>query len=958
MRYVFGDCELDTSLRELRRAGERRHVEPQVFDVLAHLIDNRDRAVSKGELLDRVWGDRYVSEAALTSRIKSARQAVGDDGTRQSLIQTVRGHGYRFVGDVRLSAAGHAAAEEAAHTDAASPALHGRDEELAALRRELRRVLGGGHGLAFVTGGPGLGKTTLVETFLALCAAVPGLVIGQGTCVEQYGSGEPYLPVLQAVTGICRGDAGQVVADLLEEHAPTWLVNLPGVLAGRDVAGLQVRTLGSTRDRMLREFGDALTAVAHRHPVVLVLEDLQWSDHATASLLGWLGSRLAAARVLVVGTYRRAELEARRHPLAGVVAELRAHGHCSELRLQPLDVDAVTRCARQQLGEAPDDVLVDVLHRRTDGNPLFVTNVLRSWVDRGLLRSEGGIVRPVVGMNELAADVPADLRELIVQQVQRLDDHQRTVLEAGSVAGRDFPAAAVAAAVGDDTEAIEGSLAALARTSQFIDERSGMSWPAHPPTGQYAFTHDLYRSVIHDSVPPARRARLHSLVGRWLERAVGPVAEQHAAELALHYVEADEPSSAASYLRIAAEQALQRNAHADAVLHARAGLQRVTAIADPVAAARAEITLQTLLATGLIPLRGWADSEVEQAYRRACVLGERLEGDPYAFRALYGLATLHEYRAEYERSGALMEQGLARTGAETKDASLIVSHELLACSLYHQGRFGQALDNASSGLQLYDPDRHLALMAGAGEDPAVACHAWAAHASWFLGDEDAALEHMARALELAEDDRRAFSLAYAHEQAAALHQHRDQPDLVGRHAAIVARLGAQHGYPYRQATGAVFHGWATAVGGAFARGRAELDDGIDRYRATGAAMDLPYFLALRAQAALRADDTAAAGAALDEAFALVSARPAYFYVPELVRLRGVGRLAEGDLEAAEQLLLEARRAARTMGSPPLRARVEATLADMRATSDATRNGPGTDASCGARASQQDARRDG
>jgi pimeloyl-ACP methyl ester carboxylesterase/DNA-binding winged helix-turn-helix (wHTH) protein len=99
-RYEFGDCQVDLARLELRRAGSRVHVEPQVFDVLAHLIRHRDRVVTKGELLDTVWGDRFVSESALTSRIRAARSAVGDDGGTQRVIRTAHGRGYRFVADI------------------------------------------------------------------------------------------------------------------------------------------------------------------------------------------------------------------------------------------------------------------------------------------------------------------------------------------------------------------------------------------------------------------------------------------------------------------------------------------------------------------------------------------------------------------------------------------------------------------------------------------------------------------------------------------------------------------------------------------------------------------------------------------------------------------------------------------------------------------------------------------
>ena len=103
VRHVFGDVVLDTDRYELRRAGEPVHVEPQVFDVLALLLANRHRVVPKTELLDTVWGDRFVGESALTSRIKAARQAVGDDGSAQKVIRTVHGRGYRFVADVQVA---------------------------------------------------------------------------------------------------------------------------------------------------------------------------------------------------------------------------------------------------------------------------------------------------------------------------------------------------------------------------------------------------------------------------------------------------------------------------------------------------------------------------------------------------------------------------------------------------------------------------------------------------------------------------------------------------------------------------------------------------------------------------------------------------------------------------------------------------------------------------------------
>src|SRR3954468_9939798 len=135
LKYSFGVCDLDTDLFELRRAGVPVPIEPQVFNVLAYLVEHRDRVVSKNEVLDNVWGDRFVSESALTTRIKAARRAIGDDGQQQRLIKTLHGRGYRFVAEVRVGEFGRTAvgSEPDTATDASSPArwpMVGRNREL------------------------------------------------------------------------------------------------------------------------------------------------------------------------------------------------------------------------------------------------------------------------------------------------------------------------------------------------------------------------------------------------------------------------------------------------------------------------------------------------------------------------------------------------------------------------------------------------------------------------------------------------------------------------------------------------------------------------------------------------------------------------------------------------------------------------------------------------------------
>ena len=159
--YQFGDVTADLDRFELRRAGVLQHVEPQVLEVLAYLIRHRDRLVTKQELMDQVWHDRFISDSAITSRIKSARRATGDDGERQNVIRTVHGRGYRFVADVAQPF------PRPESPETSTPGFVGRDAELATLWATLAAAESGSRQLMLISGEPGIGKTAIVEAFLA-----------------------------------------------------------------------------------------------------------------------------------------------------------------------------------------------------------------------------------------------------------------------------------------------------------------------------------------------------------------------------------------------------------------------------------------------------------------------------------------------------------------------------------------------------------------------------------------------------------------------------------------------------------------------------------------------------------------------------------------------------------------------------------------------------------------------
>src|SRR5262249_55975334 len=232
MRFTFGDYVLDTQRYELHHAGALVKLRRKVFQVLVYLLAHRDRVVSKQELFEHLWPDQFVGDEALKSCMKTLRQALRERGRTPRFVRTLHGQGYRFVAHVEEQ--GHRSGDVTAPSScslssvvcSAVPPV-AREVELTRLHAWFARAFSGVRQVVFVTGEAGLGKTTLVEAFVAELGPYGPLWIGRGQCVEHYGAGEAYLPVLEALGRLCREPGGQELITLLGQQAPTWLVQMP-----------------------------------------------------------------------------------------------------------------------------------------------------------------------------------------------------------------------------------------------------------------------------------------------------------------------------------------------------------------------------------------------------------------------------------------------------------------------------------------------------------------------------------------------------------------------------------------------------------------------------------------------------------------------------------------------------------------------------------------------------------
>ncbi len=417
-----------------------------------------------------------------------------------------------------------------------------------------------------------------MDAFTAQLAPTAAVWMGQGQCIEQYGAGEPYLPLLEALGQLCRTPDSEGLTELLCRHAPSWVLQMPGLLAPAAYEGLQQRVGDTTRDRMLRELAEAVEILTTERPVVLVLEDLHWSDVSTLDWLTYVARRRQGARLLILGTYRPVEAIVRGHPLRAITQELQRHNQCSELSLAYLSEAAVVAYLTQRLGaDGWPQALAPMLHQRTNGNPFFLVTVVNEVLRQGILH-EPATASELSARIEAVVGVPESLRQLIEQQIEQTSPEEQTLLEVASVAGMTFSAATLAAgrevAAGRDetAEDIEVECEALMRRGQFMAALGTESWPNGTVAARYGFTHALYQEVLYERVPESRRARLHRQIGTQLEGGYGSQTRDIGVELAMHFERGRDHQRALQYLQVAGDSALQRSAHHEAIAHLTKGL--------------------------------------------------------------------------------------------------------------------------------------------------------------------------------------------------------------------------------------------------------------------------------------------------------------------------------------------------------------------------------------------------
>jgi predicted ATPase len=796
----------------------------------------------------------------------------------------------------------------------------GRETELARLYELFIEAVNGERQVIFVTGEPGIGKTSLIEAFrqrlesgdwelgtrdwrLETSPRLPAsslkpqtspVSFAHGQCIEQYGAGEAYLPVLDALGRLARNEAGTALKAVLAQYAPSWLLHLPALLSAEEAAALQPRVLGVMQERMVRELAEALEVLTATQPLILVFEDLHWADASTLTLLSVLAHRQEPARLLILGTYRVSEAAREGSPLARLTRELAEHHRSREVALSCLDAEAigVYLATRFPVSVLPAR-LAHVLYRHTEGNPLFVVSVVQDLIARGVITQSAGTWTLNGDLDALTQETPEGIRQLVNSQRARLPLKTRRILEAASVAGMEFSAAEVAAALETAVAVVEEHCARLAEQQQFLRPAGISEWPDHTASARYAFLHAVYQAVWHERVTPTRLQEWHRRIGERKEAAYGEHTGEIAAELAVHFEQGRRYDKVLYYLQQAAAMTLRRSANPEAVHYLQKALEMLKFLPDTPERAHQELQLQVSLGAPLMMTRGYTAPEVKSVYDRAWELCQEIGETAQLFPVLVGLSRFYYGRNSSQRVNGVREkiQSLAQHG---QDPSLmLVAHMMLGGNLFFQGDFVRARAHAEQGLSLYDPRQHRSLIFLYGDDPEVLCLCWAALALWYLGYPDQALDKIAFALRRARELAHPFSLAFASFWTAFLHQARGTAWRTQEETTALMTHTQAQSIPQFLAMGAILRGWALAEQGQDDEGAAQIQQGLAGLRAMRQELGRPYFLALLAKAYSNGGHAEEGLKMLTQALEITQDTGECMHQAELWRLKGELLLAQG-----------------------------------------------------------------
>lgn len=817
--------------------------------------------------------------------------------------------------------------------------LVGRERELECLHAALVSTNARHGRIIGVAGEAGVGKSRLFHEFKA--RSQQGCLVLETFSVS-HGKAFPYLPLIDLLKNyfqIVTSDDERLYREkvtgrllsldrALEDQLP-YLLDLLGIREPSSTVPMMDPRL--RRQRTFEAVIRLLVRESQNQPVLLLFEDLQWLDSETEAFIDALVEHVPGSRILLLFNYRQDYT----HDWECLPCYIQLH-------LDPLGQTDAQGLLTTLLGDQPGlGPLKELISAKTEGNPFFMEEVVRTLAEEGIILGEPGSYR--IQTAPVSLHIPTTVQGVIASRIDRLPQAQKELLQTMAIIGKDFSLSLVRCVAALPEQKLPPLLDHLQR-SDFIFER-----PAFPEV-EYAFKHALIQEVAANSLLLSQRIKLHERTAEAIESLFPGRLDDYVNELAHHYSKSGNASKAIQYLHLAGEQALQQCAQREGIRHLGTALELLRALPDTPERTREEIRLLLTLGPAWIAARGHGSTEVKETYTHALALCERDGGMPEQFSAQSGLWSHFLLRAELERALALAERllGLAQN---TNDVErLAEAHRALGVTLLRQGKIGMARHHMEQALTLHRPGRqsydHLLRLI---RNPGVHIRSTLSWILWYLGLPDQSRNRCEEALELAKAASDPFGLALSLIFAAELYRRRDEVQKSLEYADAAIAVSSERGFPLYGAWGTILRGWALARLGKQEEGIVQMRSGLRAHRATKSALGRPSLLGLLADAYGSAGKFESADRVLGHALALTECTGERFDRAALLRQRAellllmTGRGAAGIAAThneAESCLSRAVALAREQGARSVELQCALSLArlwDLQGKRDAARD---------------------
>ena len=797
--------------------------------------------------------------------------------------------------------------------------LIGREDELIFLLKRQRLAWNGEGQIVLVSGEPGIGKSRLAAALEGRIADEPHTAL-RYQCSPYHTNSAlyPFIAQLERAARFKTDDTSEQRLDKLkallaiaspraQDTAPLFaaLLSIPFDDRYPGLAPNPAQQRRGTFAALLDQF----EGLARQKPILLLFEDAQWADATSLELLDLTVGRIRRLPVLALFTLRP-DFEP---PWIGLPS-------VSTLKLGRLDRNNVESIVTQVTGGCalPAEVMNQIV-AKTDGNPLFVEELTKAVLEGDILVKDTDSYRLHGPLPPLA--IPATLQDSLMARLDRLAP-VKEIGQIGAAIGREFSYSMMRELVGRDETALKHALAKLEQ-AELVFRRG------EPPEAIYSFKHALVRDAAYESLLKSRRQQLHGQIARTMVDKFPNIVVSQPEIVAHHFTEAGLVEPAIEYWLKAGNLALNRSANA-AVGHLKRGLKQIPNIDDPMLRNKWELLLQTSLGKSLQATQGWSTDSVKHAYTRALQLCKESGLDEHTFPAVFGLWTWNFVHAALGEAQALAEHLL--NTAENVDDSVykVLAHEALGFTLFAQGKFAAAHTELQRSISLCEDSKAAAYLELSAQDPRVHVRLYDGMALWMLGFPDQALRLCAEARRYANASQHPFSQAMARTISLRVHQLRGEAAVVAGQADAAIALCEEHEFVHYLAMALMLRGWARAQQGEFEKSIAEIQEGLEKERATGALLYESYTLGLLADACIKNERYGQALEFLDQAqLRLDEENSERFYAAEIYRLLGEAYLrSHQDLDQAEHFFCKGLKVAREQKAKSLELKLCVSIYDL------------------------------